>query len=178
MRGLNSLGYHGIDRQFPVFARQIRYQALSRSFGKILPVDPPPATHLPRCRSPYLSRPAGVPPMTTAWPSLLIVPLLLSMVLLHPVSHGQLPKIASRLLTPSNWANKDAIGICLVGNFNNTLPTDRQMQSLLELVRFLQNRYSIPKSRIYGHNSTPGARVTDCPGKKFPMARLKSMLDD
>lgn len=79
--------------------------------------------------------------------------------------------------TPNNWANENAIGICLVGNFNNTVPTSRQMQSLLKLVRFLQVRYGIPKSRIYGHNTTPGARVTDCPGKKFPMARLKSMLN-
>jgi len=79
--------------------------------------------------------------------------------------------------TPNNWANEDAVGICLVGNFNNTLPTDSQMNSLLGLIRFLQKRYGIPKSRIYGHNSAPGARVTDCPGKKFPMARLKSMLD-
>jgi len=79
--------------------------------------------------------------------------------------------------TPNNWANEKAVGICLVGNFNRTVPTRRQMQSLVKLVRFLQNRYRIPKSRIYGHKTTPGARVTDCPGKRFPMARLKSMLD-
>ena len=79
--------------------------------------------------------------------------------------------------TPGNWANEDAVGICLVGNFNRTSPTSLQMQSLSRLVRFLQNRYGISKSRIYGHNTTPGARVTDCPGKNFPMARLKSMLD-
>jgi N-acetylmuramoyl-L-alanine amidase len=79
--------------------------------------------------------------------------------------------------TPGNWANKDGIGICLVGNFNLTTPTAKQMQSLLELVRFLQKRYGIPKSRIYGHKTTPGARVTDCPGKKFPMTKFKSMLN-
>jgi len=79
--------------------------------------------------------------------------------------------------TPNNWANENAIGICLVGNFNHTLPTERQMQSLVELIRFLQGRYRIPQSRIYGHNTMPGAKVTDCPGKKFPMSRLKSMLD-
>ena len=79
--------------------------------------------------------------------------------------------------TPGNWANKDAIGICLVGNFNRTVPTRRQIQSLVKLTGFLQSRYGIPKSRIYGHKNTPGARVTDCPGKRFPMARLKSMLD-
>ena len=78
--------------------------------------------------------------------------------------------------TDDNWANEDGIGICLVGNFNNYPPSDRQMQSLAELVRFLQRRYNIPKSKIYGHGTTPGARVTDCPGHMFPMARLKSML--
>ena len=78
--------------------------------------------------------------------------------------------------TDNNWANKDGIGICLVGDFDHTVPTSRQMQSLLRLVRFLQDRYGIPNWRIYGHGTTPGARVTDCPGTKFPMARLKSML--
>ncbi len=78
--------------------------------------------------------------------------------------------------TPNNWANKDGIGICLVGDFNRTVPSARQMQSLLKLIRFLQKRYGIPRSRIYGHRTTPGARVTECPGTKFSMARLKSML--
>jgi len=79
--------------------------------------------------------------------------------------------------TPDNWANEQAVGICLVGNFNRTVPTSRQMQSLMKLLAFLQKRYGIPESQIYGHNTTPGARVTDCPGKRFPMARLKSTLD-
>jgi hypothetical protein len=78
--------------------------------------------------------------------------------------------------TPGNWANEEAVGICLVGNFDNDRPTARQMQSLLKLVRFLQRRYSIPALRIYGHKDTPGAGVTDCPGRYFPMARFKSML--
>ena len=79
--------------------------------------------------------------------------------------------------TRGNWANKYAVGICLVGNFNHTAPTRKQMWSLVKLVQFLQNRYGIPKSRIYGHNTTPGTRATDCPGKYFPMARLKSTLE-
>jgi len=79
--------------------------------------------------------------------------------------------------TPGNWANKEAVGICLVGNFNHTAPTVRQMQSTVKLVRFLQNRYGIPRSRIYGHKTTPGARVTECPGRNFSIARLKAMLD-
>ena len=79
--------------------------------------------------------------------------------------------------TPGNWANKDAIGICLVGDFTYSRPTHRQMQSLLKLVRFLQNRYNIPKNRIYSHRETPGyTGGTKCPGN-FPMASFKSMLN-
>jgi hypothetical protein len=78
--------------------------------------------------------------------------------------------------TPNNWANEKAIGICLVGNFDHGRQTARQMRSLVKLVRFLQNRYRIPRSRVYGHNTTPGARVTNCPGKNFSVARLKAML--
>lgn len=79
--------------------------------------------------------------------------------------------------TLGNWANREAIGICLVGEFNRTLPTSRQIQSLVKLIGFLRSRYGIPKSRIYGHKATPGAGVTECPGKKFSVAKLKSMLD-
>ena len=49
--------------------------------------------------------------------------------------------------TPGNWANEKGIGICLVGDFNKTRPTHRQMASLLKLIRFLQNQYKIPVSQ-------------------------------
>jgi len=78
--------------------------------------------------------------------------------------------------TPGNWANEEGIGICLIGDFNRTAPTARQMDSLVRLVRFLQQRYGIPKSRIYGHGSTPGGHSTDCPGARFPMSRFKANL--
>jgi len=80
--------------------------------------------------------------------------------------------------TPGNWANKDGIGICLVGDFNQSVPSYGQMQSLAKLVCFLQSQFGISKGRIYGHRTTPGAGITDCPGKNFPMAKLKSMVND
>ena len=79
--------------------------------------------------------------------------------------------------TPNNWTNENGIGICLVGNFDDKRPTKRQMDTLVKLTDFLQKRYSIPQSRIYGHGSTPGAIVTDCPGRLFPMAQFKSSLN-
>jgi hypothetical protein len=78
--------------------------------------------------------------------------------------------------TPNNWANEEGIGICLVGDFNRRSPTWAQMQSLVKLVTFLQRRYRIPPSRIYGHGETPGVRVTGCPGRNFSVARLRSQV--
>ncbi|MFH1370516.1 MAG: peptidoglycan recognition family protein [Planctomycetota bacterium] len=78
--------------------------------------------------------------------------------------------------TPGNWANEEGIGICLIGDFNYSIPTPKQRASLVQLIRFLQQRYHIPKNRIYGHGNTPGGHVTDCPGDRFPMAWLKSAL--
>jgi hypothetical protein len=78
--------------------------------------------------------------------------------------------------TPGNWANEEGIGICLVGDFNRSTPSKRQMESLTKLVRFLQQRYHIPKSRVYGHGSVPGGHTTDCPGKRFPMSWLKANI--
>lgn len=77
----------------------------------------------------------------------------------------------------SNWANEQAIGICLIGNFNAARPSGSQIASLVKLVRFLSERYDIPASRIYGHNSTPRhSTKTDCPGSNFPMSYVKTKL--
>ena len=85
-------------------------------------------------------------------------------------------KVGAHCKTPDNWANENAVGICLIGDFNKRTPTGPQMMSLVKLVRFLQKRYNIPAGRIYGHGDTPGAIVSDCPGRHFSMARFKSML--
>lgn len=79
--------------------------------------------------------------------------------------------------TPNNWANEEGIGICLVGDFNQKGPTKKQMDALVNLVRPLQKKYGISKSRVFGHGTTPGrGHDTDCPGNNFPMSKFKSML--
>lgn len=62
--------------------------------------------------------------------------------------------------------NEHWIGICLVGDFNRSRPTARQMASLRRLVAYLQDRCGIPDANVRGHRDV---RDTDCPGKRFPL---------
>jgi hypothetical protein len=64
--------------------------------------------------------------------------------------------------------NEHWVGICLVGNFNESRPTARQMASLRRLVRFLEDWCGIPEGNIRGHKHVREA-PTDCPGSRFPM---------
>lgn len=68
--------------------------------------------------------------------------------------------------------NSKGIGIALVGNFNDDLPTQNQMESLAYLLRLLCRFYHIPTSHIMGHQDVDGA-CTDCPGKRFPWNGLR-----
>jgi N-acetyl-anhydromuramyl-L-alanine amidase AmpD len=71
--------------------------------------------------------------------------------------------------------NDKAIGVALVGNFNETLPTSRQMESLGYLLRTLMQQYRIAPSKVTGHRDVDGAS-TDCPGKRFPWSNLRQCL--
>ena len=64
--------------------------------------------------------------------------------------------------TPDNRFNDYGIGICLVGNFETSRPSHKQMQSLANVVAYLMQRYDIPASRVIGHDDT--GRSTACPG--------------
>lgn len=71
--------------------------------------------------------------------------------------------------------NYCAIGICLVGNFDNEQVSKDQMDSLIYLVDILKKYYNIPDSHILGHGKVDGAK-TDCPGANFPWAEFRSRL--
>ncbi len=61
--------------------------------------------------------------------------------------------------------NKFGIGICLVGNFEDRIPSERQMSSLISLVNFFQEQYNIPSENVILHKHV---RETACPGRNFP----------
>jgi len=75
-----------------------------------------------------------------------------------------------------NEYNEHGIGICLVGDFERGYPTARQMEALVGLVNYLQERCNIPTANIMGHRDVPGAR-TKCPGKNFPWYEFLSLLE-
>ena len=69
--------------------------------------------------------------------------------------------------------NDVGIGICLVGNFDITHPTEAQMESLARLLRYLMARYNIPISHIYGHGQL---KPTNCPGRHFDYADMRRRI--
>lgn len=72
--------------------------------------------------------------------------------------------------------NRVAIGICLVGDFENGgSPSDTQFESLVNLVQHLSRKYNIPSSNILEHKHVH-QKSTACPGKNFPFAELKTRL--
>jgi len=71
--------------------------------------------------------------------------------------------------------NFRGLGICLIGNFEQATLPEAQYQSLLALTSKLMNEHNISIDNITGHGLTPG-ETTLCPGKHFPMKRLKREL--
>ena len=72
--------------------------------------------------------------------------------------------------------NRVAIGICLVGDFENGgTPTKTNLNHWSVLVQYLSRKYNIPSSNILEHKHVH-QKATACPGKNFPFAELKTRL--
>ena len=70
--------------------------------------------------------------------------------------------------------NDDGIGICLSGNFMYSPPTELQLQSLVELVRYIKGVYK-KELLLQRHKDL---NPTACPGDMFPMDRVLQMLSE
>lgn len=71
--------------------------------------------------------------------------------------------------SPNNEYNEYGIGICLVGNFEETQPSDAQMASVKRLVGVLKSEYQLTDGQVIGHRDV---KATACPGKNFPIAEI------
>jgi len=77
--------------------------------------------------------------------------------------------------TADNRFNDFGIGICLVGNFDETQPTAAQMKSVAKLVAYMMYTYNITADRVLGHRD---AKPTDCPGKNMSVAEVRRLATE
>jgi hypothetical protein len=77
--------------------------------------------------------------------------------------------------TPDNRYNEYGIGICMVGNFDVTRPTARQLASLTKLVAFLMETYHITPKNVLGHRDT---KATDCPGRYVDLNKIRQRAEE
>jgi N-acetylmuramoyl-L-alanine amidase len=66
------------------------------------------------------------------------------------------------------------LGISVVGDFSASVPSERQLSSLIQLCRRLQDRYNIPLQHIVRHSDISS---TDCPGRQFPFRYVLTQLE-
>ena len=65
--------------------------------------------------------------------------------------------------------NGRGIGVCLIGDFEQTKPTVAQQRSVISLIRLLTDHYEIAATRVLGHRKI---RATLCPGRFFPFSKV------
>ena len=75
----------------------------------------------------------------------------------------------------SEAQNKIALGICLVGNFDEHRPTPREMDSLRALVQALMARCHLTPLAVKTHQQINIVH-TRCPGARFPTSSFLSSL--
>lgn len=71
--------------------------------------------------------------------------------------------------------NQHGIGICLIGNFEESPPTESQMRSMSLLIQWLKKEYSLPPDGLVRHQDV---RSTACPGRLFPWEELSQNWRD
>ena len=67
------------------------------------------------------------------------------------------------------------LGICLIGNFEVTVPPEPQFAALVSLTRDLMDRYDIAVENVGTHGTTH-SESTKCPGRLFPHGRFKAAI--
>lgn len=60
--------------------------------------------------------------------------------------------------------NRQNLGVCLLGNFEDEHPTSAALAALDGLIGDFRTTYNIPRERVYGHREL---KVTACPGRNL-----------
>jgi N-acetyl-anhydromuramyl-L-alanine amidase AmpD len=73
----------------------------------------------------------------------------------------------------ADWFNRQAIGICLVGDGDRQRFSPTQLRRTMQLAQLLAQRLGIPSDRVYLHSQIA---PTTSPGRFFPEAELRTSL--
>lgn len=82
----------------------------------------------------------------------------------------------------NNHYNKNALGFCVPGNYDKSPPSEELYRDILAGVKHVLKLYGVNPKKAYGHfeikKLRPGEKTTAtvCPGKFFPLERLKRDL--
>ncbi len=101
----------------------------------------------------------------------------------HEILFGRMPDRVGAHCRDANM-NRIGIGICLVGNFDVTEPSQAAMDQLDRVVRFLMRTYNIPAVNVIGHREAGilvgkdwrKGEFKTCPGKLFPLEEFRESL--
>lgn len=67
--------------------------------------------------------------------------------------------------------NTNTLGVCAEGRYMTESMPQAQKNSIIELCKYLKNKYGI--SKIYGHGELMS---TDCPGKNYPLGEIRNLV--
>jgi hypothetical protein len=82
----------------------------------------------------------------------------------------------------NNHYNKHALGFCVFGNYDKYPPSEELYQSILQALRHVLDLHGISVYKVIGHKEIKALRPTEkttataCPGKDFPLDRLRGDL--
>ena len=76
--------------------------------------------------------------------------------------------------------NHTHIGICLVGNYDQNIPTEDMWEAAIKLTRNIMYAFRLSHTSILGHRETFNIRGVPvqktCPGEKFEMENFRNSL--
>lgn len=80
----------------------------------------------------------------------------------------------------SNRFNKEYIGVCVIGDYDKTMPSKEIIKFTQGVVRTLMDRFSFTKDKVIGHREVFDKlgvpREKSCPGNLFDMNKFREEL--
>jgi N-acetylmuramoyl-L-alanine amidase len=71
--------------------------------------------------------------------------------------------------------NNNSLGICLIGNYDNSFVSEKQFETLFSLLEQKIKQYNVPVNNVKGHNEFLGVDRS-CPGRLVNMAYIRAVL--